>query len=341
MKTAEIARPALEFLRKYGHLSEPEREPDFREREIINPLFTKFRLNDTSLNLDRASAPMHIIDTDEEYKADYERIALEQMVEEEFQTMPLRDIPNSKEYVLIDIGSGLGEKITLPFAEQRGKVKVYMVDDLSKEHIKAAWQIGLKRASRQELMEARKSKKKFYEFLTHLVQRDGYENVTYKNKKLSIDDLEIGIEQDIKGKKATVTGFDSPGGLAELTARIAARLGAERAYITNTAIEKISPDDRQIRLLRDYLRRFLSETETKKALKLLYDPNETSPIERYDYDRIGQRMFAKTLKLMMALAQGDLLEREGYTVEIRSNVNGYKKYRYNKADFNIMAYRAA
>jgi hypothetical protein len=255
------------------------------------------------------------------------RIFLPGILESEFEKKPLEDIPDSDEYVLVDIGSHLGTRITLPFSRAKPKVQVYMVDCLTRKNIVSdrAYDIfSVRTPISEEDIEGS---------VNRLLQENGYENVRYIQKKLRFgSSLDLGVEDEIKGKRIVLTGFKNPKGLGNLTIEEAVRLEASRVYLNNSALENIiNPKSKHFDWMKEYLSAHLSPFEIWKFIGLMGYGGR-----RYDYKDEGMRNFALALKLLFVLAQKDKLEKAGYKVKIMRNVKNRDNH-FNKPDYNLVA----
>lgn len=339
--TETITREVIAFLRKYGHLDDPARPPDFCGEEIPgnSPAFAQrepWRRNEAHLYQPSVSGR-------EVYSADFKRFEMPELYNSEFEKLPLKDIPDSRGCVLIDIGSELGRWNTRPFALERPNVKVFMVDKLTKAQLNDATHFE------EEMGDV--AGVPFYipvpisddieVSVNKLLQENGYANITYLHKWLTYDDLRLGIEERIKGRRIFVTGFRNPEGIGNLTVMKAIELGAEGVYVNNPWVERNHPDSLQWDLMRAFLSSYLSPSEIEKIIHLAYDPEDTRPHEKtsckYKYDEPGQREFGYTLKLLFALAQRDLLEKHGYAVNLFSDRYPLGYGNYSAPNQNLVA----
>jgi len=101
---ASLKDRTMEFLRSYGHLDEPEREPDFRDAD-----FPGFCDSLAAAHPWYRDDPWHYqpAKTGEEvYEEHYNRMqkGVPVIMWKDFEGMLNEEIPDSEEYVLVDIG---------------------------------------------------------------------------------------------------------------------------------------------------------------------------------------------------------------------------------------------
>jgi len=247
-------------------------------------------------------------------------LSLSGILETDFEKKPLEDIPNSDKYVLIDIGSHLGTRITLPFARQRPNVQVYLVDKLKKHNLLSdiAYESFYKRPNFDS--------NDIEGSINRLLWANGYSNVRYIEKRIDFDSLELGIEKDIENKKIAVVGFKNPAGLGNLTLLEAIRLNAQRIYITNSSLENIPSDSKHFNFLRDNL-----DGCAEEIIPLFKDGEV-----RYPYECGEKNRLALAVKLLFILSQKSKLEEEGYKVQIMENSKPVNKH-FNQPDYNLFA----
>ncbi len=338
---------ALNLLVKYGHVNDPSRAPDFRAVDIP-PQRTMLGVRPPFLGDATHTQPG--VPGDEVYRQDFGRIRMPSMLEQDFEGLPLWDIPDTSDRVLVDIGSHLGRRVTLPFARVRPHVPILMVDHLTladvadplnftdlgdNAHAGEPFRV---RVPAQSTVEAT---------VNALLAANGYGNVRYLNKRLAPGDTRILIPS-LGNSRLVVTGFSNPHGLGGLTLEYAVRAGAETVYLNNAGIEQISPDSAHFGQLRTYLleHRFTRQA-IDKTLSLIHDPDysrrhEPAPLEKYDTASEGQRLFADVLKLLFVLPQKEFLEQRGYSVQLyRNTYPSDRPLMYYAPGFNIVARKVA
>ncbi|MDO8642289.1 MAG: hypothetical protein Q7R76_01710, partial [Candidatus Woesearchaeota archaeon] len=311
---------ALNLLVKYGHVNDPSRAPDFRAADI--PPQKTMR----SVRPPFFGDATHIqpgVPGDEVYRQDFARIRLPSMLEQDFEGLPWRDIPDTSGQVLVDIGSHLGRRVTLPFARARPHVSILMVDHLTPDEVADSLNftdLG-DNAHAGEPFRVRVPAQPTVEATVNaLLAANGYPNVRYVNKRLAPGDTRIQIPF-LGNSRLVVTGFSNPRGLGGLTLEYAVRAGAEIVYLNNAGIEQISPDSAHFSQLRAYLLKHgFTGRAIDKTLSLIHDPDyghrhEPAPFEKYDSASEGKRLFADVLKLLFVLPQKEFLEQHGYSVQ--------------------------
>ncbi len=344
MDIAAARKRTLCFLKRYGHLDDPDRPPDFRAEDsdgYVLPIAIKqpWLMDDPNYCMPATSG-------DTTYKNEFNSImgGIQKRTEKELRKMPLGDVQDSSEFVLIDTGSGpyLGRRTTRPFARLRPNVKVYMIDDLAPENLMD--RENYKRYPRNDLAGEELSVRimpsgNVEDDANRLLEANGYHNVRYIQRRL-IDPkggTNLGdIESDIKGKRIVITGFRNPKELGTITLLEGIYHGAERIYMNNTAVERIQPDSGGFDALKSYLNFDLTDGEMKKLISLVNgNPRDKSGNYRYD---TNERCFAVALKQLFSLSQAEILENNGYDPGMAFDPSSHV---YNQADQNFAAIRLA
>ena len=249
--------------------------------------------------------------------------------ESEFEQKPLKDVSDSDEFVLIDIGSHLGTRITLPFARARPKVRIYLVDTLTRDDI-----VG-DRAYAMFSVRTPVSSDDIEGSVNRLLEENRYHNVRYVQKKLRFSSsLDLGIEDEVKGKRIILTGFKNPRGLGNLTIEEAIRLEAERVYLNNSSLENIVPESKHF----DWIRKYLSEYASKEEIDWLIGLFKDGEV-KYNYKHGSKREFAVALKLLFVLAQKAKLEENGFEVRVLLNIKKKRNNHFNQPDFNLIGWK--
>jgi len=346
MNTQSLKENTIAFIKKYGYLDDREKPPDFRaedfpgytppQLECIHPWYR----NDLNLE-DQIVGP---ISGDMIYKAKFSALVdgLLKRSEDELRELPLAEVPDSEEYVLLDTGSHLGRKTTRPFAVKKPHVKVYMIDNLNINHL--LYEENYRKCERtgiagKELVYKVKFTGDIEEDVNRLMDAIGYMNIRYIQRKLVEMDGDTNlkdIERELKGKRMIFTGFRNPKGLGNTTLKESIYHGAERIYMNNTALENMDPYSGGFALLKGYLKDDLTAIEIDKLLSLICAPRHLTHGEgkMYDY-QTSQRYFATALKQLFALSQADMLETNGYDPGLAFG----PAYNYNQSDHNFAAVR--
>ncbi len=341
LNLTQLTERAVRFLKKYGHLDEPGKAPDFRAEDqagFMTPLAQSYPWY-------RAD-PNHFqpeLLGEEVYENDYNHIELPDMFNKDFEKTPLKDIPDSEDCMLIDIGSGMGRRLTRPLARAKPNLQVVMVDKYGRAELEKA---ELYKVFPRNDIAGEEFKVKVpitddaQATFNKLLQVNGYHNVRYVHSKLSLDSYTLPI--DTQGKRVFMMGMRNPIGLGNITAQLAIELEAEKVYFNNSALEMIKPDSRAYGLMRNFLSSHMSEAETSKVIDLIYDPDSSVADlmnQKYDTQKPSERYFANTLKLLFALAQKDHLEKNGFQARIFENLYMNGPGFYNCPSHNIIATR--
>lgn len=336
----------LNLLVKYGHLDDPARVPDFRAADIP-PQRTMLGVRPPFLGDAAHTQPG--VSGDEVYRQDFGRIRVPSILEQDFERLPLQEVPDSSAFLLLDIGSHIGRRVTLPFVRAKPRVAVVMVDHLTLEEITDPLNFADlgDNAHAGEPFRVRVPAERTAEATVNaLLRANGYPNVTYVHHQLSPETPLFRVP--VSGRRVVVIGFSNPAGLGGLTLEFAARLGAEAVYLNNAGVEQISPDSPYFGPLRAYLLNTgFSRRQIDKTISLIHDPDagrrhDSASLEKYDTSREGQRLFADMLKLLFVLPQKEFLEQRGYAVRLYRNAypNG-RPLVYYAPGFNLVARMAA
>lgn len=180
----------LSFLRKYGHLDNMNRTPDFtgKAREgFTNPLMRHpWIARDPVLAGAYSSTAMT---GDEVYASRFKGFNLPLMKLSDFKQKASVETPDDSSYVVIDIGSHLGRRITRPFARSHPNVQVFMFDKLSYDNIMEPF--NFKKVERTDIAgeELQKNvpinKSDVEGSINALLEANNYPNITYIHRHLN------------------------------------------------------------------------------------------------------------------------------------------------------------
>lgn len=335
---------ALSLLVKYGHLDDLARAPDFRAADIP-PQRTMLAVRPPFLGDAAHTQPG--VPGDEVYRQDFGRIHVPSILETDFERLPLKEVPDLSHSVLVDIGSHLGRRVTLPFARAKPRVAVVMVDHLTLEEVTDSLNftdLGDNTYAGEPFRVRVPVERTAEATVNALLRANGYQNVTYVHQQLSPRDQHLRVPES--DRPIVMTGFSNPAGLGGLTLELAVRRGAKAVYLNNAGVEQISPDSVYFGPLRAYLLKAgFSRRQIDKTISLIHDANqggrhEPAPLEKYDTAQEGQRLFADLLKLLFVLPQKEFLEQHGYSVQLYRNTypNG-RPLVYYAPGFNLVAQR--
>jgi hypothetical protein len=332
----------LKFVRQHAGLHRVGLEPDYinalNASSFLRHIHPRYRHEYDDLDIFE-SMPA-------DYQEEYYDFGLKPMKAQDFESLPLKEIPDSPEYVLIDVGSSLGRRITRPFSTKRPNTRVIMIDCLTREDLEDEsnyTSYETNEISGKELITRVRLTDNIEESANRLLKANGYDNIIYVNHKLTLGSLTrlVGLIHDkIDGKKIYLTGNKNPRGLGDLTCRFGVLADAYKICLNNSALEKMSVSDEKFEMVQDYLsKKGFKRDEIQKYLSLIAWYEKDSQQDRYDYSKDTERIFAKTLKLAYALAQKEFLERNGYSVEITDCIHRFGNGSFNLPDHNIIATR--
>lgn len=329
---------AIDFIRKYGRLDEPSRLPDFCAAAIpgwTSPLGHRHPWRDDPLHHQPAVSGADV------YRHDFARIGLETVLCADFERSHFSAIPDSEEYMLIDVGSHLGRRVTRPFARSHPHVQVVMVDCLKRDDVIDDFNYQRFNHSHDAPLELKVAiTDDIASSVNALLQANGYANVRYVNKQLTPADYDIGIRSLTRSRRVVVTGFRNPKGLGAVTAAIAVREGAEKLYLNQSGIECIPPSSPSFDPLKKYLAPYFAPEEVAKIIALIHDPQHTDTLHAEKYDRTdeGRRLFSAVLRLLFVLPQKKMLEQNGYATTLFQEAR-LGDVPYNQPAYHLRAYR--
>lgn len=348
----DLERTVFEFLRKYGNLENDnkpilKRELDEYELHIKQTIHPKFWLEyDISQDQDYENKAW-----ERKFLLDYSKINLKNMLVENFENLIFKDIPDSNEYALIDVGSHLGQRITLNFALQKPNVEVILIDKISENDLTREIKNNKYIKSNTAPSSWNSFNLKFNNnfdgdvsnYLNNTFLENNLKNVTYHESLIdsTFAHNPIQLRDKLKHKKITVIGYKNPKGLGNLTINLANSLNANNLYLTNSALEKISPDDAIFTHMKNYLlKKDITTQEVKKIVSLIYfEFHENLKINKYDYHNHMEKIFGDTIKLPFILSQQDMLNKSGFDSEIIRLVYENKPVNYNNPSQGIKAIR--
>ncbi len=350
MDIAGLKGRTIGFLRRYGHLNDPSARPEFSDAD--SPGFMD--------NLAAAypwyrEDPFHCqpqVSGDAVYAGAYRTVqcGMGTIYELDFEKMPLSRIPNSEEFVLVDIGSAFGRRTSRRLAKEKPNVKVYMIDKLDDWFMERFRGMEC-HASRPdvagyELKAIIEPYEPLEQWANETFRRNWYDNVVFIHrelKPLTDGQTNLGdIENYLRTRRAVFTGFKNPAGLGNITAAEAARHNAEMLLYNNSSLENIPPDSPKWSAMRRFLGDSMSTAEIGKTISLVWDPFYDTNSEKRKYDCCkdeGQRMFTIALRQLFVLAQADFLQSHGMNPELHLNDHQSGHPDYNQPAHNIVARR--
>lgn len=338
---------SIEFLRRYGHLDDPDRGPDFTD----DPLPGK-PLTAAGIHLHYRDDPLHYqspMSGEEVYTNRFRKTqsGFKSIYFLEFRTL-LNDIPDSEEYIVIDIGSSLARRTTRPIARKKPNVEFVLVDKIGRDKIESEdeYEWYENQGENEELRVRVPFRISEEETINELLRANGYHNLTYYHKELillpeGISNFEGELRNRLQRKRVIVSGYKSPVGLGNITLNEALFYRAERILLENNAMEKIPPNSKHFNRMREFLDGHLSGQEIEKVISLIHDPyykTREYPNSKYRYEVPGQKMYAAVLKQLFNLTQLDILANNGYVSELYAfEFRGPGNY--NQSDQAFQAYR--
>ncbi|MBU0530576.1 MAG: hypothetical protein KKC05_02780, partial [Nanoarchaeota archaeon] len=116
---------------------------------------------------------------------------------------------------------------------------------------------------------------------------------------------------------------------------------AEGVYLTNSALEKITPGSEHFRYMMRFLKENMLDQEIQRIMSLMHDPDSPKGKKRSDkyHYKTTEKYFALALKLMFLLPQVDRLQRSGMDATLYSEKGNENGQNYNNPDHFLKASR--
>ena len=284
----------------------------------------------------------------EVHKNDFDSIesALERVCRYDIQTNAVRDIPDSKNTVIIELGSEFGERGAGYLAEQKSNAQVILVDKkigvdrkfdyvFSNPHPDARMKRVVFKKGKHLLEDSDTER-----MINSIYHANGMKNLRFYQHELTLDEAEgnlPGFLRDVKGKNVYLIGYQSPVTLPFLMGKLYDSLDARAMSVSLTAQEKTKPDEFTCQIIQKNLG--LTDQEIGGFIKAVHDPKATSVhgslSEKYDYDVPAQKRVGVMIKTALALA----LAKEVDGTILRAEDNDMHFRNYNKEDHYVQAMR--
>jgi hypothetical protein len=353
MSDLKLIGSVVSFLRKYGNLSNPAVLPLFTAPVRKNPLGQRHPLFEEVQNQEIAGG-------DAVFMEDYSKISLPLLSDTDFFGRIEKDIPDSDECTVIDVGSSLGYSFMQGFAAKRPNVQFVFVDNFTDDRIRKEsmpypeagkktsplWQMvdrlyseGMQSRSGIEEYSPQKNQLGIEHAVNRAFSEYGLKNIRYVQKELSLQDYGLNMLSHLpdiqRRKRVFVTGLRNDRGLGSITALLGIKYNAEQIYFNNSSLEEIHPTSEHFGMMRKFLKEKakMYETEISGLILRLHQPQSRylfaqSSSGKYNYNVSAQKCFAQALKLPFILAQKDYLEKKGYSADVyfRQPDNGMQHY---------------
>lgn len=273
------------------------------------------------------------------HREDFERMEnlLERTDFDDVQEKALREIPDSPDTAILEIGSEYGTAGAGWLAAHKPNAQVILVSDPREEPIKPTYLFRENRMKRNRLIFkdgiSLLSEPDIVRRTNALYHANGIRNVTYHEHKLTMESTFSlpGFLRELQSRNVYIFGHNSPGELPFIIGEMYDRLHAKQMCISMTAPEKIAPDSwvwadiaRQLRL---------GDDETKGYSRSSFGKGPDG-MPLIDYLDAGQKRVGVMMKLGMALS---LAKKSGGEV-LRNRVQ-QDSIGYNKCDFYVEAKR--
>ncbi len=261
---------------------------------------------------------------------------------DQLQERALNNIPDSKNTVIVELGSGYGTRGTGYLAVHKPNAKVILVckpwkEDrppkyLFMEHKKLKHALTFTKG--EELLHGQDLERK----VNALYKANDINNVSFYSHELTLGDTARlpHFLQGLEGKNIYFFGQQSPTILPFLMGILYNKLNAKYMCVSLTAQEKVKPDQFSWQIVQKNLG--LTDKEIRGYIKSAHDPKATeiegSLSDKYDYKDPAQERIGVMIKLGIALALAKEVNGKVYR-----DGNPEYRYGYNKIDHYVEARR--
>jgi hypothetical protein len=261
------------------------------------------------------------------------------------QERMLEIVPDSRNTVLIELGSEYGVNGSGYIASKKPKIEVRMVCRSWDGSQQARWlfkevadrgmrhQVRFKKG--QELLKEVDLERR----INGLYQENGIQNVRFYHHEVQLQDLDghtPGFLSGIQGNDIYLLGYLAPARLPFLMGIMYNQKDAKSMLVSMSAQEKIRPDEFPWEMVKKNLG--LTDEELQGYVASAHDPiaaaQKGSLSNKYDYRDPGQRRVGMMIKLGMALALAEEVDGEVLKTDCRFHLNNY-----NKEDYYVAASR--
>ncbi len=260
---------------------------------------------------------------------------------DDVQEQATRDIPDSNNTVIIELGSAYGNKGAGYLAQFKPNARVILISKGWKEDNpprflfieppKPMHRLVFKQG--QDLLNEPDLEKR----TNALYKLNGINNVTFYEHELTLDEASENLPfflRDLKGKEIYLFGHHLPGVLPFLMGKLYDTLNARYMCVSPTAQEKVEPDQFSWEIIQKNLG--LNDEELEGLITSTFDPKakavKGSFSDKYDYENPAQKRIGLMIKLGVALA----LAKEINGAVLRNEINPFG---YNKIDYYVEAKR--
>lgn len=331
----------LDFLRTYCKLDEPIAKIVFEDpyyvEAFIHPLAKVYpHYRDDPFFYMPAHNGDNVLN---KYNAVQEGLA--EKTEKEFFEMVAEEIPDSEEYVVVDIGSHLGINFTLPLSRKKPNLRIYMVDCFDRKGLEDETNYVPK-------IDGKPLKKVPFsndvgETVNLLLDENNYQNIKFVHKKLSVHVPERTdlpeLEKILRTRKVVFLGKRNPALLSFATIFEGIYHDAIGIHYSPSALERTQKSAIHSSFIRNLFS--LSDIEYKKYVELLLDPEGdlVNGKFKFDYNKKPQKRIGIMLKQLFVLVEINLLMNYGYDANLFLRNTSRIKSFYNNPDHLVMARR--
>lgn len=329
MQIEKTAKRAVSLLRKYGELEEKGRPALELSHGTIRPINVAAYY---PWNRDNPDFWARTGDT----LGEFQRLYNETFEDVEyvdcnidFYREYMSAVPDTEECVVVDTGSSLGRISSRLIAEKKSNVRVYMIDKMGFEDIEKLGDFEAASDSEnfaRQLKRVPRAGKSVEEWVNEMLHHSGYRNIEYVSMEMVHKDDGssnlMDLERYLSTRRVFFMGMNNPCGLGNITLRESIHYRGEAVAISNSGLDRTKPQGRGWDLMRGWLKTYMTEPEIEKVVDLTYDPQSNKSrrvsreTEKYNYDKVPEKMFSITMKGLFALPQIDMLQDSGYNVVV-------------------------
>jgi len=254
-------------------------------------------------------------------------------------------IPDSSDSVIVEVGSGYGDKWGGLLAKSKPNAQIILLDngtgpawDFSPDYLFNDINPEFRRVIFSQSIWPMAQENDIGLRVNGLYRMAGIPNLKFHQYALSKEDIDGGklpsFLTDLKGKDIYIMANRAPRELPFLVGQLCDSLDANYMYVSLTAQEGIPENSFIWEIVEKNLG--LTSKELKSFKHYLLDPNsKCCSSDKYDYKDSSQRMNGRTLKLAMALA----LAKEVQGEVLRQYTGKEYVFSYNQIDHFVEAIR--
>ncbi len=338
METEKLIANTVNYLRNIGVFSgSPEFEKSFTELVCVDPRGQWDEYNGVYPFWQPRPVEFH------ESRSREITSAIPGIGREDAQERMLEIVPDSKDAVLIELGSGYGINGAGYIASKKPNLEVRMVCKSWDGDKYAKWLFSdLEEHEMRHQLRFKRGQEHIFEpdleKRTNLFyQENGIGNARFYHHEVQLQDVDGHVPdflRGLEGKEIYLLGYLAPTKLPFLMGMMYKKTNAKSMLVSMSAQEKIRPDEFVWQIIQRNLD--LTDDELDGYIKSVHDPaaatEKGSLSYKYDYGNPGQKRAGMMIKLGMALALAKEIDGEVLRTDCRFHTDNY-----NKEDYYVSA----